>query len=69
MRVIHRHLIAAVLAGALCTAPALAQPAPPRPGLSTPRVVEAADIGRYGGTFVTSTISDPRTFNPIASQE
>jgi peptide/nickel transport system substrate-binding protein len=69
MRSTRRHLVAAVLAGALGASPALAQPAPPRSSLPNPRVVQAADIGRYGGTFVTATISDPRTFNPIASQE
>jgi peptide/nickel transport system substrate-binding protein len=39
------------------------------PGPATPKVMEAPDIGRAGGTLVITSISDPRTFNLIVAQE
>jgi peptide/nickel transport system substrate-binding protein len=40
------------------------------PGIPNPDVATyAPEIGKYGGTYVTSTISDPRTFNAIVSQD
>ncbi len=50
---------------------ALAQaPAPSLPDVPNPKVAaEAPEIGRYGGTYVVSSISDPRTFNPVVAQE
>ncbi len=36
------------------------------PGIPNPKVArEAPEVGRSGGTYVVSTVSDPRTFNPI----
>lgn len=40
------------------------------PGLPKPKVVTSApEIGKYGGTFVVSSFSDPRTFNPVVTQD
>ncbi|MDR7485833.1 MAG: ABC transporter substrate-binding protein [Armatimonadota bacterium] len=39
------------------------------PDVPNPKVVEASDVGRFGGTFVVSSISDPRTFNLLVAQE
>jgi peptide/nickel transport system substrate-binding protein len=41
---------------------------PTLPDVPNPAVVEA-EPGRYGGTFVITSISDPRTFNPLVAQE
>jgi peptide/nickel transport system substrate-binding protein len=38
------------------------------PDVPNPAVVEA-EPGRFGGTFVVTSISDPRTFNVIVAQE
>ncbi len=43
--------------------------APALTGIPNPKVVRTGKIGRYGGTLVFSSISDPRTFNPIVAQE
>ncbi|MBM3450984.1 MAG: ABC transporter substrate-binding protein [Armatimonadetes bacterium] len=55
----------------IATAIAGAQAAPAVPGLPAPYVDRHAsgEGARHGGVFVTSTISDPRTFNPIVAQE
>ncbi|MDR7435238.1 MAG: ABC transporter substrate-binding protein [Armatimonadota bacterium] len=34
-----------------------------------PKVWTEGEVGRYGGTLVVGQISDPRTFNPIVTQE
>lgn len=40
------------------------------PPLPKPKVAaDAPEIGKYGGTYITSSISDPRTFNPIVVQD
>jgi len=40
------------------------------PGIPNPGVASyAPEIGKYGGTYVISQISDPRTFNPIVVQD
>ena len=50
---------------------AASQSAPPTlPDIPNPKVVvEAPEIGKFGGTYIVSSISDPRTFNPIVAQE
>src|SRR2546427_12988870 len=60
-------LVAATLAAAM----AASQSAPPTlPDIHNPKVaVEAPEIGKFGGTYIVSSISDPRTFNPIVAQE
>jgi len=46
------------------------QPKSTLPGIPNPKVAaEAPELGKFGGTYVVSTISDPRTFNPIVSQD
>jgi len=41
---------------------------PSLPGLPNPKVM-TGDPGRFGGEFLDSQVSDPRTFNPILAQE
>src|SRR5579862_18700 len=41
---------------------------PVLPGLPNPKVM-VGDPGRFGGEFLDSQVSDPRTFNPILAQE
>lgn len=53
----------------IITGSGLAQTKVALPDVPNPNVVEAADIGRYGGTFVTASITDPRTFNRLVAQE
>ncbi len=44
--------------------------APKLQDVPNPLVATAApEIGKYGGTYVVATFSDPRTFNPIVAQE
>lgn len=43
-------------------------PRPSLPDVPNPKLVEA-EPGRFGGTLVVTSISDPRTFNPIVAQE
>ncbi len=43
-------------------------PRPSLPDVPNPKLVEA-EAGRFGGTLVVTSISDPRTFNPIVAQE
>ncbi len=46
------------------------QPKLTLPGIPNPGVAGyAPEIGKYGGTYVISQISDPRTFNPIVVQD
>lgn len=64
-----RFLMMLAAACLVVTAPAVAQPARPAlPDVPNPVVVEA-EPGRFGGTFVITSISDPRTFNPVVAQE
>jgi peptide/nickel transport system substrate-binding protein len=63
-------LLMMVLAASVIIAPAVtAQPKFALKDVPNPMVVEAADVGRFGGTFVTASISDPRTFNVLVAQE
>lgn len=40
------------------------------PGIPNPKVATfPPEVGKYGGTYVVSSISDPRTFNPIIVQD
>jgi peptide/nickel transport system substrate-binding protein len=40
------------------------------PDIPNPAVADLApEIGKFGGTFVVSAISDPRTFNPVVVQD
>lgn len=68
--VVSRLLVGAVAASlSIAAPPAIAQPGKPAlPDVPNP-VVKEAELGRFGGTFVTTSISDPRTFNPIVAQE
>jgi len=45
--------------------PKLSLPGIPNPGVAS----YAPEVGKYGGTYVISQISDPRTFNPIVVQD
>jgi peptide/nickel transport system substrate-binding protein len=62
------------LIGAILMLPPLvgaSPPAPPHPSLPdlpNPKVL-LGEPGRFGGTFLDSQVSDPRTFNPILAQE
>ncbi len=64
----------AVLIGLITTSfllPPQLGAAPPHPslsGLPNPKVM-VGDIGQFGGTFLDSQVSDPRTFNPVIAQE
>jgi peptide/nickel transport system substrate-binding protein len=63
--------VAFVLAGttaalsAAAPAPRFSLPGIPNPGVN----MRAPEIGKYGGTYIISQISDPRTFNPIVVQD
>ncbi|MGH9194239.1 MAG: hypothetical protein ACRD1T_00685, partial [Acidimicrobiia bacterium] len=64
------YLLVAVLVLTLLATMAGAGAAPRLPDLPKPVVdASAPDVGKYGGTFVTSTFSDPRTFNPVVAQD
>lgn len=68
-QVVFRLLLVMVTASLLVTSPVIAQTGTPTlPDVPNPAIVEA-EAGRFGGTFVVSSISDPRTFNPIVAQE
>ncbi len=69
-RAVSRSLVAVVAASLLIASPpAIAQPGKVSlPDVPNPMMMEA-ELGRFGGTFVTTSISDPRTFNPIVAQE
>jgi peptide/nickel transport system substrate-binding protein len=61
--------LALMSAALLVTSPAVAQaPKTALPDVPNPVVLED-NIGRAGGTFKVTSISDPRTFNPIVAQE
>jgi peptide/nickel transport system substrate-binding protein len=64
------HLLLACISAALLIAnPAVAQaPKPALPDVPNPLVLDD-NIGRSGGTFRVTSISDPRTFNPLVAQE
>lgn len=69
--VVLRLLVTVIAAALLIASPAVAQ-TPPKlslPDVPNPMVVEATDVGRFGGTFVVTSISDPRTFNVLVAQE
>jgi ABC-type transport system substrate-binding protein len=69
-RMFARFLSVVLGASLVVAAPAAAQTSKPTlPDVPNPLVIEASDVGRFGGTFVTTSISDPRTFNPIVAQE
>jgi peptide/nickel transport system substrate-binding protein len=61
-----------LIVASLVMPPAWGGAAPPRhpslPGLPNPKVM-VGDPGRFGGEFLDSQVSDPRTFNPILAQE
>lgn len=68
MRRIVISAVAAVLV--LAVLPLAAQQKFTLPGIPNPYVATyPPEIGKYGGTYVTSSISDPRTFNAIVSQD
>ncbi len=64
-------VLAVVSALMIAGAMARAQSTPPRlPDIPNPKVAaEAPEIGKYGGAYIVSSISDPRTFNPVVAQE
>lgn len=64
-------LLVGALALTLFASMAVAQGAAPKlPDIPNPKVVTTApDIGKYGGVYVVSQITDPRTFNIIVAQE
>ncbi len=71
-QVISRFLMTIVAASLIITPPVIAQTSTQKlalPDVPNPSVVEAADLGRFGGTFVVTSISDPRTFNILVAQE
>jgi peptide/nickel transport system substrate-binding protein len=69
-RLVSRFLVMVIAASLVTATPVIAQgPRLTLPGIPNPLVVGASDIGRSGGTFVVTSISDPRTFNLIVSQE
>ncbi len=68
-KVVSRFLVMVIAASLLITAPAIAQPKFKLPDVANPMVVSAPEIGRSGGTFVVTSISDPRTFNFLVAQE
>lgn len=45
-----------------------APPHPSLPDIPNPKVM-VGEMGKFGGTFLDSQVSDPRTFNPILAQE
>ncbi len=62
--------VIALIAAGLLLPPTLGA-APPTlslPGLPHPKIM-LGDIGTFGGTFLDSQVSDPRTFNPVLAQE
>ncbi len=62
--------VAGMLVLALSAPWGLVQGAPPKlSDIENPKVMAGGKVGRYGGTLVTSEISDPRTFNRIVAQE
>ena len=68
-RLVSRFLVMVIAASLLVNAPAIAQQQLKLPDVANPMVVSAPEIGRSGGTFVVTNISDPRTFNFLVAQE
>ncbi len=68
-KVVSRFLVMVIAASLLITAPAIAQQKLKLPDVANPMIVSAPEIGRSGGTFVVTSISDPRTFNFLVAQE
>jgi peptide/nickel transport system substrate-binding protein len=68
-RFVSRFLVMVVAASLLITVPAIAQQSLKLPDVPNPMVVTAPEIGKFGGTFVVTSISDPRTFNTLVAQE
>lgn len=69
-QIVSRLLMMVVAASLVVAAPVIAQPAKfTLPDVPNPMVVDAPDAGRFGGTFVVTSISDPRTFNTLVAQE
>ncbi len=66
-----RLLVIVVTASLILTTSVIAQIPPQKfslPDVPNPAVLQA-DPGRFGGTFVLTSISDPRTFNVLVAQE
>ncbi len=66
-----RLLVIVVTASLILTTSVIAQTPPQKfslPDVPNPAVLQA-DPGRFGGTFVLTSISDPRTFNVLVAQE
>jgi peptide/nickel transport system substrate-binding protein len=62
-------LVTVITASLLLPPHLVAAPAHPSlPGMPDPKVM-VGEIGRAGGTFLDSQVSDPRTFNPVLAQE
>lgn len=57
-------LVSLVLSASVGAAPG----GPSLPGLPNPKVM-AGEIGRFGGTFLDSQVSDPDTFNPLLADK
>ncbi len=68
-QVVSRFLMMLVAASLIVAPPVIAQTKLVLPDVPNPKVVEASDVGRFGGTFVVTSISDPRTFNTLVAQE
>ncbi len=67
-----RLMVMVIAASLLVVGPVLAQTTPSKttlPDVPNALLVEAANVGRFGGTFVLTSISDPRTFNRLVAQE
>jgi len=71
-QVVSRLLMALVAASLVIAPPVIAQTTQMKfalPDVPNPMVVDAPEAGRFGGTFVTASITDPRTFNILVAQE
>ncbi|MGH2374640.1 MAG: ABC transporter substrate-binding protein [bacterium] len=71
-QVCSRLLTMLVAASLIIAPPVIAQTTQTKlslPDVPNPSLVEASDVGRFGGTFVVTSISDPRTFNVLVAQE
>jgi len=70
MRGMISRLVVVAIAGALIVStPVIAQsPKLTLPDVANPLVAEG-EVGRFGGTYVATSISDPRTFNAVVAQE
>src|SRR3972149_9109041 len=66
---VSRFLVMVIAASLLIALPAIAQQHLKLPAVPNPMVVAAPEIGKFGGTFVITNISDPRTFNILVAQE